>query len=89
MSKLVLYDFFATWCGPCRIQTPILHKVEGKFADSVDFKMVDVDENGDLTNKYQISVVPTIIIEKDGNIVFRNEGVVGEDELEHTIKSLM
>lgn len=89
MSKPVLYDFFATWCGPCRIQTPIIHKLEEKLGDKVDFKMIDVDREGDLANKYSITVVPTIIIEKDGSIIERHEGVIEADRLEAILKPLM
>lgn len=89
MSKPVLYDFFATWCGPCRIQSPIIHKLEEKLGDAVEFKMVDVDQEPELSNKYQISVVPTLIIEKDGKIVERREGVTDADRLEAMLKPLM
>lgn len=82
MSKPILYDFFATWCGPCRIQTPIIHKLEAKLGDKVEFRMVDVDQDGPLASKYGISVVPTLIIEKDGKVVHRHEGVTDEATLE-------
>lgn len=75
MSKPILYDFFATWCGPCRMQSPIVHELAEKLGDKVDVQMVDVDERGDLANKYEISVVPTLIIEKDGKVIHRREGV--------------
>lgn len=78
MSKPILYDFFATWCGPCRIQSPIIHKIKETLADKVDVQLVDVDEHPDLANKYRISVVPTLIIEKDGKVVERREGVTDE-----------
>ncbi|MBO5119780.1 thiol reductase thioredoxin, partial [Methanocorpusculum sp.] len=48
MSKPILYDFFATWCGPCRIQSPIIHQLEERLADKIEVKMVDVDEHPDL-----------------------------------------
>ena len=78
MSKPILYDFFATWCGPCRIQSPIIHALQERLADKVDVQMVDVDEHPDLANKYHISVVPTLIIEKDDKVVERREGVTDE-----------
>jgi len=88
MSKPVLYDFFATWCGPCRIQSPIIDELANKLGDKVDVKKIDVDENEALSNKYMISVVPTIIIEKDGKILHRHEGVVDGDTLESLLKPL-
>lgn len=89
MTKPVLYDFFATWCGPCRIQSPIVHDIEKKMGDKVDVKMIDVDEHGDLANKYSISVVPTLIIEKDGKIIHRLEGVTDAATLESLLKALI
>lgn len=89
MTKPVLYDFHATWCGPCRIQSPIVHDIEKKMGDKVDVKMIDVDEHGDLANKYSISVVPTLIIEKDGKIIHRLEGVTDAATLESLLKPLL
>ncbi len=85
MSKPILYDFFATWCGPCRMQTPIVHALEKRLKDKAEFRMVDVDQNPGLANQYQIEVVPTIIIEKDGKAVHRLEGVTDAE----TLKSLL
>ncbi|HJK06779.1 MAG TPA: thioredoxin domain-containing protein [Methanocorpusculum sp.] len=82
MTKPVLYDFFATWCGPCRIQSPIIDALAEKIGDKVDVKKVDVDQFPDLSNKYQISVVPTLIIEKDGKVIHRLEGVTDAARLE-------
>jgi thioredoxin 1 len=82
MTKPVLYDFFATWCGPCRIQSPIIDSLVEKIGDKVDVKKVDVDQFPDLANKYLITVVPTLIVEKDGKIVHRLEGVMDASRLE-------
>lgn len=82
MTKPVLYDFFATWCSPCRIQSPIVHSLAEKLGDKVDVQLVDVDEKGDLASKYSISVVPTLIIEKDGKVIHRMEGVTDAATLE-------
>ncbi len=82
MTKPVLYDFYATWCSPCKIQSPIVHSLAEKLGDKVDVQMVDVDERGDLATKYSISVVPTLIIVKDGRIVHRSEGVTDAATLE-------
>jgi thioredoxin 1 len=82
MTKPVLYDFFATWCGPCRIQSPIIDSLAEKIGDKVDVKKVDVDQFPTLANKYLINVVPTIIVEKDGKVVHRLEGVTEASHLE-------
>ena len=65
----VLVDFFATWCGPCRMQTPILEELAKKMGDKVEIKKIDVDQHMDLAEKYGIRVVPTLVIEKDGKVV--------------------
>ncbi len=88
MSKPILYDFFATWCGPCRLQTPIVHKLAEKLGEKVEFRMVDVDQDGPLASKYSISVVPTLVIEKDGKIIHRREGVTDAATLESLLAPL-
>jgi thioredoxin 1 len=89
MTKPVLYDFFATWCGPCKIQSPKIDKLAEKLGDAVDIRKIDVDQFPDLSTKYQISVVPTLIIEKDGKIIHRLEGVTDESRLEALLQPLL
>jgi thioredoxin 1 len=89
MTRPVLYDFFATWCGPCRMQTPILEELGKKMGDSVEIKKVDVDQHMDLAEKFQIRVVPTLIIEKDGKVVQMMEGVTDVATLEKLLKPLV
>jgi thioredoxin 1 len=89
MSKPVLFDFFATWCGPCRLQTPILEELAKNMGDAVEIRKVDVDQHMDLAEKYGIRVVPTLIIEKDGKIVQQMEGVTDAATLEKLLKPLV
>jgi thioredoxin 1 len=89
MSKPVLYDFSATWCGPCRMQTPIIEELRKKMGDVIEIKEVDVDQHMDLAEKYRIRVVPTLIIEKDGKIVKSMEGVTDAATLENLLKPLV
>jgi thioredoxin 1 len=89
MSKPVLFDFFATWCGPCRMQTPILEELEKKMGDSIEVKKIDVDQDMELAQKYGIRVVPTLIIEKDGKVVQSLEGVTDAATLEKLLKPLV
>jgi thioredoxin 1 len=84
-KKVVLMDFMAEWCGPCRIQDPILEELKKKFEDKVEFKKIDVDKNGEFANKYLIRAVPSLIIEKDGEIFKKYVGVTSLKELEKTI----
>jgi thioredoxin 1 len=89
MSKPVLTDFFATWCGPCRMQTPIIEDLKTKMGDQVEIRKVDVDQNMEEAMKYQIRVVPTLIIEKDGIVLEKIEGVTRADVLESILKPLI
>jgi thioredoxin 1 len=89
MTRPILYDFFATWCGPCRIQTPILEELGAKMGDAVEIKKVDVDQHMDLAERYGIRVVPTLIIEKDGKVVQMMEGVTDGATLEKILRPLV
>jgi thioredoxin 1 len=89
MSKPVLFDFFATWCGPCKMQTPILEELAKKMGDKVEIKKIDIDQHMDLAEKYGIRVVPTLIIEKDGKIVQSLEGVTDLPALEKLLRPLV
>lgn len=89
MAKPVLMDFFAVWCGPCKMQTPILEDLKKRMGDAIEIRKIDVDQNMDLAIKYRIRVVPTLIIEKDGKIIRQLEGVTGVDELEVMLKPLV
>jgi thioredoxin len=89
MSKPVLLDFFADWCGPCKRQGPILEDLKQKMGDKVEIRKIDVDQNMELANKYGIRVVPTLIIEKDGKVIRTLEGVTSEESLESMITPLV
>lgn len=81
-ERPVVVDFFATWCGPCRMLAPILEKVEGEKADKADFYKVDVDQSPDLAMTYNVMSVPTLMLFKDGAPAGTSVGLVGKDELE-------
>ena len=89
MSRPILYDFFATWCGPCRMQTPILEELAKKMGPAIEIKKIDVDAHMDLAEKYGIRVVPTLIIEKDGKVVQTMEGVTDISTLEKLLVPLV
>ena len=88
-KNVVLMDFAATWCGPCRIQDPILEELKKKFEDKVEFKKIDIDQNGALADKYIIRAVPTLVIQKDGKIFKKFVGVTSLKELEKTINEAL
>jgi len=77
-------DFYADWCGPCKTQDPILEELETDFED-VAFEKIDVDENQDVANEYQVRSIPTIVIENDDGVVERFVGVTQRDDLESAL----
>ncbi len=89
MGKPVLFDFYADWCGPCRLQTPRIDELKKRMGDSVEVRKINVDQHMDLANKYSIQVVPTLVIEKDGRVVRRLEGLTDTSTLESILKPLV
>jgi thioredoxin 1 len=81
MAKLILMDFYADWCGPCKMQGPIFEDLAKDFNDKVEFRKINVDKEGDLAVEKGIMVVPTIILEKDGVEVQKWMGVTSREEL--------
>lgn len=77
----VLVDFYADWCGPCKAMAPILHDVKSRLGDRVKVIKVDVDKNQQAAAVYQVRGVPTLILFKDGKILWRQSGVVPGDQL--------
>lgn len=80
-NKPVLVDFYATWCGPCKMMSPILDKVKASLGDRVTILKVDVDKNPQVAAQYQVRGVPTLIAFKEGKSQWRQSGVVPENEL--------
>ncbi len=89
MSNVVLIDFMAEWCGPCKMQDPILDDIKKKFDGKVEFKKIDVDNNNELANKYKVMAVPTLIIEKDGKILKQFVGVTKASVLENVLNKAL
>ncbi len=85
-DKPVLIDFYATWCGPCKTMMPILEQLKDEVGDTAKIVKIDVDKNQSLATKYQVRGVPTLIIFKDANIVWRQSGVVQSSELAGLLK---
>lgn len=77
----VLVDFYAEWCGPCQVMSPILKDVKDQLNDIISIIKINVDKNPVLSGKYQVKGVPTLIIFKEGQLVWRQSGIVRREEL--------
>jgi thioredoxin 1 len=83
----VLVDFFAEWCGPCKMLAPILEHVKEELGESVKIVKIDVDKNQPLAAQYQVRGVPTMILFKDGKQLWRQSGVLQKIDIIKIIKS--
>lgn len=81
----VLVDFHATWCGPCKMMTPILHEVKQAMGNNITILKIDVDKNPDISSQFQVQGVPTLILFKQGRVVWRQSGVVPAKHLQQVI----
>ena len=84
-DELLLVDFSAEWCGPCKMMPPILKEVKNKLGSKVNIIKIDVDKNPKSAAQFQIKSVPTLMLFKSGNILWRQSGVVQANELESII----
>lgn len=80
-NQPVLVDFYATWCGPCQTMQPILQDAARQMGDKVKIIKVDVDKNPAAANSYQVKGVPTLILFRNGKILWRQSGVVSTSQL--------
>lgn len=85
----VLVDFYAEWCGPCKMMAPILQNVVGKLNGKAKILKVDIDKNRAAATKYNVQSVPTLILFKNGQIKWRQSGVLSENQLISTIETFL
>ncbi len=88
-SGVVLVDFFATWCGPCKMQAPVLEKVQEELGKQVQIFKVDVDEDEKLARSFGVMSIPTMILFVDGQQKEKHVGLWSKDDVSDTIKKYL
>lgn len=84
-EKPILVDFFATWCGPCQMLSPTLKQVKDQLGERVSIIKIDVDKNPEIAESYRVRGVPTLMLFQNGVQLWRQSGVLSQDEIVRTI----
>lgn len=87
-DKPVLVDFFATWCGPCKYQGPILEELASAIGDEARIIKIDIDRNQAVAAKYNVRSVPTLMIFKNGEVKWKEAGVKEKEQLIQLLRSV-
>ena len=88
-SQLTLVDFFAAWCGPCKMMHPVLEQLKDEMGESIRIIKVDVDKNEKLSENYRIQSVPTLILFRGGEAVWRQSGAMRLADLKGVVSSYL
>lgn len=86
-NHLTLVDFYATWCGPCKMMHPVLEQLKEELGDSIRIIKLDVDKNEELSNSYRIQSVPTLMLFRNGEVLWRQSGAMSLNELKNLIST--
>jgi len=87
-TKPVIIDFHALWCGPCKVQSPILRELAAELGDRIRVIKIDVDQNQEVAARYQIQSVPTLMIFKGGEIKYKQPGVHTKQQLMNVLTNI-
>ncbi|MBA3828861.1 MAG: thioredoxin [Taibaiella sp.] len=85
-EKPVLVDFFAEWCGPCKMMAPVLHEVKTAMGDDVKIIKIDVDKYPEVSSEFQVQGVPTLMIFRKGELKWRQSGVMQAKQLQQLLE---
>jgi len=88
-NKPVLIDFYADWCGPCKVFSPIIAEVKDELGDNVRVVKIDVDKNESLSRKLKVMSIPTVMIFQNGKTIYSGQGVHTKDDLVNKLKPLL
>lgn len=88
-DKPTLVDFYANWCVPCEMMTPIIDQTKVELGDKANVLKVDVDNNAEVARKYQIRSIPTLLIFKEGEVVWRQSGVPQKEMIVESVKKFI
>jgi len=80
-DKPVFVDFWAEWCGPCRMVSPIVEELSKEYEDKINFVKVNVDQNNELASRYNVFSIPTLAIFRDGKVVAQNAGAASKEAM--------
>ena len=86
---VTLVDFYASWCGPCRMLSPIIEEIDEEFKEKIKVAKLDVDECNEIANKYSINAIPAILIFKDKEVKKINVGFLPKEELKKIIDEVL
>ncbi|UQS85203.1 thioredoxin [Apilactobacillus apisilvae] len=88
-TGVTLTDFWATWCGPCRMQSPVVDQLSEDMGDQVTFNKMDVDQNPETPQKFGIMSIPTLLVKKDGKVVDSIVGYHSKEQLAKILKEYL